>query len=93
VQAVEIGATVDAEQHGLAVDHEASVPASKRGLGDERKSVAPIVTVAREQPNALAVALNYQAVAVMFDFVNPLRSVAKVTMCCLPSVWYSGHAT
>jgi len=31
MQAVEIGAAVEAQQHCLAVDHEGSVPVSKRG--------------------------------------------------------------
>jgi hypothetical protein len=36
------------------------------------------VTVAREQTDALSLALNDQAVAVVFDFVNPFRAVGDL---------------
>ena len=39
---------------------------------------APVVTVAGEQPNALAVALNDQAIAVVLDLVNPFRPVRNL---------------
>ena len=75
MQPVEVGDAVDAEQHRLAIDHERAVPVSQRGLGDQRIAIAPVVTVAGEQPHALAVALNDQAIAVVLDFVDPLRPV------------------
>ena len=43
--------------------------------GDQRKPIAPVVAVAGPQPHALAVALDDQAVAVVLDFVDPLRAV------------------
>ena len=45
-----------------------------RGLGDQRKAVAPVVAVAGEQPHALALALDDQAVAVVLDLVKPIRA-------------------
>ena len=77
VQAVEIGPAVDAEQHGLAVDHERAVAVAQRGLDDQRKAIGPVVAVAGEQPHALAVALDDQAVAVVLDLVDPLRPVRE----------------
>jgi hypothetical protein len=41
---------------------------AQRGLGDQRKPAAPIVTVAGEQAHALAVALDDQPVAVVLDW-------------------------
>ena len=75
MQAVEIGDAVDAEQHGLAIDHEGRVSVAQRGLNDQRIAVAPVVAVAGEQPHALALALDDQAVAVVLDLVDPLRPV------------------
>jgi hypothetical protein len=58
MQAVEIGAAVDAEQHGLTVDHEGRIPVSQRGRRDQRRPITPVVPVVGEQPHTLAVALN-----------------------------------
>ena len=49
VQAVEIRSPVDAQQQGLAVDHERAVAISKCGLGDQRKPAAPVVAVTGER--------------------------------------------
>ena len=78
VQAVEIGPAVDAEQHGLAIDHERAVAVAQRGLGDQRKATAPVVAVPGPQPHALTVALDDQAVAVVLDLVDPLRPVRNL---------------
>ncbi len=43
-----------------------------RGLNDQRVPIAPAIPVASEQPHALALALDDQAVAVVFDFVDPV---------------------
>jgi hypothetical protein len=74
VQPVEIRNAVDAEQHRFAIDHERAVPVSQRGLGDQREAAAPVVAVPCPQPNAVALALNDQTVAVMFDVVEPVRA-------------------
>ena len=39
---------------------------------------APIVAVAGEQADALAVPLNDQAIAIVFHFVNPFRPVGNL---------------
>ena len=77
VQAVEIRPAVDAEQHGLAIDHEGAVAVSQRGLWYQRESIAPVVAVAGPQPHALAVALDDQAIAVVLDLVDPLGAVGN----------------
>jgi hypothetical protein len=71
VQRVEIGDAVDAEHHGLAVDGELVVLVLQRGFDNPRISSAAVVAVAAEQTNALTFALNDQAIAVIFDFVEP----------------------
>ena len=45
MQAVEIRHAVDAEQHGLAIDHERAVAVAQRGLDDQRKPIAPVVAI------------------------------------------------
>jgi hypothetical protein len=65
---------IDAEQHRLAIDHERARAALQCGLGEKRIAFGPVVAVAGEQPHALALALDDQAIAVMLDFVNPVRA-------------------
>ena len=43
-------------------------------LDDQGIAIGPVVAVAGEQPHALAVALDDQAVAVVFDFMDPVRA-------------------
>ena len=50
---------------------------AQRRLGDERKPARLVVAVAGEQANALALALNDQAVAVVLDFVDPFRAMGN----------------
>jgi hypothetical protein len=73
MQAVEIGNAVGAEQHGLTVEHKRIDPIAQGGLDDQRIVMGPVVAVPGEQPDPLAVALHDQPIAVMFDFVDPVR--------------------
>jgi hypothetical protein len=73
VQTVEIGDAVDAQQHRLAIDDERSRSVLQRGLDDQRITISPVVSVAGEQPHALTLALNHQAIAIVLDFVEPCR--------------------
>ena len=43
-----------------------------------RVTIDPVVAVAGEQPHALAVALDDQAVAVVLDLVDPFRAVRNL---------------
>jgi hypothetical protein len=72
-QGVEVGNAVDAEHHGLTIDDELLEPVLQRGLDDPREAAGPVVAAAGDQANASALALNVQAVAVVFDFVGPVR--------------------
>ena len=47
----------------------------QRGLDDQRIAVTPIVAFPGEQPDALAIALDDQAIAVALDFVKLVRPV------------------
>ena len=58
----------------------------RRQVNDGREAVGPVMAVAGEQPDALAVALNDQAIAVMFDFVDPLGPVRNLC----PAGWNAG---
>jgi len=51
VQAVEVGAAVDAQRHRFAVDHERTIAVAQRRLHDQRIALRPVVTVAGEQPH------------------------------------------
>ena len=58
VQSIEVRAAIDAEQHGLAIDHEGRMTVAQRGFDDQRKPIGPVVAVAREQALALVLALD-----------------------------------
>ena len=75
VEAIEVGDAVDAEQHGFAVQGEGVGPVAQRGLDNARVPVAPVIAVAGPQPYGLALPLNDQAVAIVFDLMKPLRPV------------------
>jgi len=46
-----------------------------RRLDDPRVSLRPVIAAAGDQPDAVATPLNAKAVAVVFDFVDPVRTV------------------
>jgi hypothetical protein len=72
-QGVKVGNGVGAEHHGLTIDDELLERVLQRGLDDPRIAPRPVMTIAGEQPHAIAVAVNEQAEAVVFDFVGPVR--------------------
>src|SRR4029077_19707711 len=74
MQSIEVGHTVNAEHHGLAIDNELLHAVLQRSLGDPWIALGPVVAVAGDQPHAIAVALDAQAIAVIFDFVKPVRA-------------------
>ena len=47
------------------------MPDLQRGFDDPGIALGPVVAVAGEQPDPVAVALQAQAIAVIFDFVQP----------------------
>jgi hypothetical protein len=64
MQGVEIGDAINAEDDGLAVDHELLGAVLACCLDDSREAVRPAIAAARDQADAVAVALNSEAVAV-----------------------------
>ena len=68
MQRVEIGDAVDAEHDGLAIDNELLLAVLQRGFDNPGEALGPIVAVARQEAHGLAVALDAQAIAVIFDF-------------------------
>jgi hypothetical protein len=47
---------------------------SERRFDNQRITFGPVMAVAGQQAGALALALNDDAIAILFDFVNPVRS-------------------
>ena len=45
-----------------------------RGLDDQRVTIRPIITAAREQPHALAFTLQNQAIPIVLDLMKPIRA-------------------
>jgi hypothetical protein len=72
MQRVEVRNAVDTEDHGFAVDHKLTDAVFQGGLTDPREAARPVT--AGDQPHAVAVALQPDAVAVIFDFVKPPRT-------------------
>jgi hypothetical protein len=73
IQHLKVGDAVDAQHHRLAVDHEALASVLERGFHDPGIAPRPVMAVPGKQPNAVAITVNDQAEAVVFDFVNPFR--------------------
>lgn len=51
---------------------------AQRGLCNARESAAPVMAVPDEHPNALAVPLNDQAVAILLDLMEPIRASRNI---------------
>ena len=64
-----------AEYHGLAVDRYGSRSQTRQGLTDARKAVGPLMTAAGEQAHPAAFQAPYEAIAVVFDLVQPAGPV------------------
>src|SRR5215207_9530695 len=64
----------------------------QRGFYDASVPAAPVVTVAGPQPHGLALPLNDQAEAIVFDLVKPLRSVRNLGSVRLNAGVESGFA-
>ena len=58
----------------LAIDHGRGRRQTGGSGRDQRIAIGPIVAAAREQPHAVALLANDQPVAIVLDFVNPLRA-------------------
>ena len=71
VLGVEVGSAVDIQDHRLAVEHEPLLPDLARGV--DEGSASPVVAAPRDQPHAVAVALQ-AAVSVDLNFVQTVRA-------------------
>ena len=60
--------------HRLAVDQAGAHSQRRDRLDDQRVTRSPIMSVAREQPHAAALAAGHHPIPVVLDFVNPLRA-------------------
>jgi hypothetical protein len=67
MQGVKIGDAIDAQDDSLAIDDKLLYAVLACRLDDPRIAVGPVVAAARDQPDAVAVALDAEAVAVVFD--------------------------
>src|SRR5438067_630024 len=72
VQPIEVRSAVDAKQHGFTVEDKRADADAKRCLNDQRIAIRPVITIARKQANSLAVPMNGKAIAIVFDFVDPI---------------------
>lgn len=72
MQRVEVRDAVDAEHHSLTVNDELLLSVLQRRLDDPGEALRPVMAGPGDQPHGFALALDAQAVAVIFDFVNPV---------------------
>jgi hypothetical protein len=63
MEGVEIGDAVNAENDGLAIDDELLFAVLARSVDNPGKTLTPVVAAARDQTDAIAVALDPQAKA------------------------------
>ena len=61
----------------LAIDQAGTRLEPVHGLDDERIARCPIVPVPRQQSYADGIPARHQAIAVMLDFVNPVRAARR----------------
>ena len=66
VEGVEIGDAVDAEDHGFAIEDEVLVADLAGGLRDPRVTRGPVVAASGDQADAVPIALQSEAVAIVF---------------------------
>ena len=65
MQGVKVGDTIDAQDHGLAVEHEPLLTDLTGRLNDPGIAVRPVVAASGDQVHAVAVALEAEAVTVI----------------------------
>ncbi len=78
LQAGKARRTVGPEIHNLAVDRRRFDRQRRQPLGQRRKFSGPVEAAAGRQPRRAAGDPGQQAIAVIFDFVEPLRPVGRV---------------
>ena len=61
--------------HGLAVEDEPLLADLARGFHDPRIAIGPVVTASCDQADAVAVPLQPEPVAVLFDLMEPVGAV------------------
>jgi hypothetical protein len=74
VERVEDRDAIRAAGDGLAVERERSGAQQRRGDGNCRIPGAPVVAVSSEQPHDVTLTAHLKAIAVVFDFVDPVRA-------------------
>jgi hypothetical protein len=58
----------------LAVDHKLTDAVFQSGLSDPGEAARPIIATSGDQPNAVAVTLDANAIAIQLYFVKPFRA-------------------
>jgi hypothetical protein len=74
VQGIEVGHAIEAKHDRLAIDHELLSAVSEGSLSDPWETPGPVIAAARDQAHAITVTLRVEAVAVILDFMEPLRA-------------------
>jgi hypothetical protein len=82
MQGIEIRHTINAQNDRLAVDHKMALSVLQRGFDDPWIALRPVVAVPGKQPHPIAVAFQTQPIAVVFDFVEPIRGMRNLGSPC-----------
>jgi hypothetical protein len=69
VKRVEVGDAIDTQDYGLAVEDEALLADLASRLDDPGIPIGPVIAAPGDQACAVAVALQAEAIAVVFDLV------------------------
>src|ERR1700722_7606258 len=75
MQGIEIRNAIDTKNDRLAIDDELLHAVLERRLDDPWTALRPIGPVAGDQAHAIAVALDPQPIAIVLDFVQPVRGM------------------
>jgi len=81
MQRVKVGIAVDAAHDRLAIDDEVVLPVLPRRLDYPWVALCPVIPAFSDQPYALAVALQAEAITVNFYLVIPFRAGRPAWLC------------
>src|SRR5581483_6156927 len=78
VERIEICDAIDAQDHGLAIEHEPALADLTSRFHDPRIPAGPVVAAAGDQANVIPIALKAEPVSVVLHFVAPVGAVVDL---------------
>jgi hypothetical protein len=77
MERIEVGDAIHAQDHRLAVEHEALLPDLAGGLDYPGIAAGPVIAVPGEQAHPIAVPLYAEAITVVLHFMEPIGAAGN----------------